>query len=296
MSSEKHSPRSRSVWSPLLAQDGFPPLSAQVQVEFGARTRGGRLSHPRADHFLIVRLGRHQETLLTSLRPGDVPLPFDEFGYGMLVADGSGEAASRLALSTLAHMALHFGKWSLRLDVQTAREVMERVERYYQHVDGVVGAQSQDGLSQDMHTTLTGLFSAGSDCIFAHVGHSRAYLFRAGQVVQMTRDHAVSSGAERPPGVLPPPAHDLAHMLTEVIGGSAGPLVVDVERFHLLDRDALLLCTNGLTDVVPDDRIRDVLMRPVTPDEQCQELVELAQSAGGQDDVTVLIARYQIPA
>ena len=73
-------------------------------------------------------------------------------------------------------------------------------------------------------------------------------------------------------------------------------MTVDVEHFGLLDRDVVLLCTNGLTDVVEGQRIEAALGRNVTPDEQCQTLVEMALDAGGQDDVTAVIAHYRIPA
>ena len=69
-----------------------------------------------------------------------------------------------------------------------------------------------------------------------------------------------------------------------------------VEHFHLLDRDVLLLCTNGLTDIVPAARIEAALERRVTPDEHCQTLLAMALDAGAEDDVTVVMARYSIPA
>ena len=96
--SEKREPHARgqSALSPVLGQHDFPPLSALVQVAFGAQSRRGKPDVKNSDHYLIVRLGRHQETLRTSLPRGEAPLPFNEFGYGMVVADGSGEAASRV--------------------------------------------------------------------------------------------------------------------------------------------------------------------------------------------------------
>ena len=99
------------------------------------------------DHYLITRLERGQETLLTNLPEGDVPRCFKEWGYAMVVADGMGGAArgdvaSSLAISTLVHLALHFGKWNLRINERVAQEVIERVERFYQSVGVVVAEEA----------------------------------------------------------------------------------------------------------------------------------------------------------
>lgn len=297
--------RHRVEPSPLRRPGDFPPLSAQVQVEFGARSRRGRLRTIKADHYLIIRMGRHQETLMTSLPRAEVPLPFDEFGYGMMVADGvgdtgDGEAASRLAISTLVHLTLHFGKWDLRIDERIAGEVMARADRFYRQTDQIVTERRRtEPALAGMQTTLTAAYSAGSDCFFAHVGHSQAYLFRDGQLTQLTRDHTIKERAtvrDRPPDVKPV-AKDLQHLLTDAIGaGQAGALRVDVEHFHLLDRDVVLLCTNGLTDMVPAARIEAALERRATSDEHCQTLLKMALDAGAQDDITIVMARYSIPA
>ena len=74
----------------------------------------------------------------------------------------------------------------------------------------------------------------------------------------------------------------------------AHPLV-EVERFQLKDGDCVLLCTNGLTDMIDDDRIAEVLALRREPGEQCATLVELANRAGGGDNVTVIIAEYRDP-
>jgi protein phosphatase len=221
----------------------------------------------------------------------------------MLLADGmgdsaSGEAASRLAISAFVHLYLHFGKWNVRVDEAVAREVMERAERFYRQVDSVVGGRTRVTPVSPGPTTLTIAYSAGNDCVFAHVGHSRAYLYRHGKLLQLTRDHTQSGEQADPewPLSTTPAAQDLQHMLTDAIGSHAASMKVDVEHFHLLDHDVILLCTNGLTDMVATQDIETTLGRTVTPDEQCQALVDMAIDAGGVDDASVAIARYRIPA
>ena len=284
-------------WSPLLGPDEFPPLSALVEVRFGAASHRGRQRLRNGDHHFVLRLGRSQETIVTSLPPAVVPLPFEEFGYTMVVADGGGEAGSRLALSTLVHLVLHFGKWNLRTNPDIAQEVMDRAERFYRQVDRVVNdtRTTYPGLA-GIDTTMTGLFSAGRDCFLAHVGHSRAYLYRDSMLLPLTRDHTVDS-PHVPAPTLPPVSKDLQHILTDCIGhGTPEGLTVDVEQFRLLDEDRLLLCTNGLTDTVSPDEIEKILAMRATPDRQCQQLVEKALELGAPDDVTALIADYCIPA
>ena len=142
------------------------------------------------DHFLIVELGRYQRTIATNLPEGEVPVRFEEAGYGMIVADGLGKAgatASRLAITTLANLVLQFGKWQLRIDPDTADDVIDRAKRFYSQVDQTVtetGSEQTD--LSGMGATLTAAYSAGDTLFLAHVGHSRAYLFRGGVLTQLT--------------------------------------------------------------------------------------------------------------
>jgi protein phosphatase len=292
--------------TPYVASTDFPPLSARVRVDFGAQSRRGLFHSVNEDHYLIVELGRHQKTVLTSLPESIVAGHFEEFGYGMIVADGfggtgTGESASRLALSTLMHLLLHFGKWNLRIDDQIAQEVMERAERFYRHIDSAVVNQSLKGQAPGLQTTLTAVFGAGRDLFFAHVGHSRAYLLRQGNLLRLTHDHTI--GRRRASTVpvaalvdVNSAARDLKHIILETMGmsGGSGP-TIDLERFQIDDDDRVLVCTNGLTDMVDEDVISGVLGAHQPPDEQCRKLVELAVAAGGDDDVTALVGHYHVP-
>jgi protein phosphatase len=88
---------------------------------------------------------------------------------------------------------------------------------------------------------------------------------------------------------------DLRHILTETIGGRISSPRVQVEHFRLADKDRVLLCTDGLTDQVDDEKIADTLAPYRNLDEQCQALVDLSLEAGGRDNVTVVMAQYLIP-
>lgn len=278
-----------------------PPPSVGVHVEFGARSLRSPLRTVNGDHYLILRLGRHQETLLTSLSEEQRPARFDEFAYGMVLADGmgrSGETASGLAISTLVHLVVNFGKWNLRIDDAVAEEVMERAGRFYRGVDSTL-VQAGHISSLELPTTLTAVFFAGSELFFAHVGHSRAYLFRDDALMQLTHDHTLDH--ERPDKKLKvdmsASVRDLHHIMTETLGGpgSSAPKV-DIERLGLLDGDVILLCTNGLTDVADDARIANALRLHRTPEGQCHALVDLATNSGGNDDATALVAHYRMLA
>jgi serine/threonine protein phosphatase PrpC len=283
-----------------LTDDAYPPPSSTVRVQVAARShRGGRPEND--DHFLIVELGRHQRTIATNLPDGQVPARFDESGYGMIVADGLGEAgvtASRLAITTLANLVLRFGKWQLRIDPDTADDVIDRARRFYQRVDRTVTetASERTDLS-GMGATLTAAYSAGDMLFLAHVGHSRAYLFRGGVLTQLTSDQTLrQSIADSGPGPFEAAANELDHVLTDVMGGHARPARIQVGQFELRGEDCVLLCTNGLSDVVDDKSAAAILGRRVSLDERCASLVDLALARGTRDNVTAVIAKYDVPA
>ncbi len=294
----------RRALSPLLDVEEYRPLSALVQVEIGARSARGISRQQNDDHYLALRLGRYQETLATSLPAADLPPRFDERGYIMLVADGlegtdAGGMASRVALSTVAHLAIHFGGWNLRVDGRMASEILERSELLYRQVSEAVFLKSQASESlTGMATTLTAAYSAGEDLFFAHVGHSRAYLFRDGELTQLTSDQTLERRlAENPrPSPVERRTQDLGHILLNTLGGRPGGVEVEIEHLRLMNSDRILLCTNGLTDVIDDDGIADILAGRRRPEEDCRMLVDLALEHSSDDNVTAVLADYRIPS
>jgi len=282
----------------------FRPRSAAVTVEFGVVTHPGLRRTTSDDHFLIVELGRSQRTIASSLPPGAVPDRFEELGFGMVVADGMGpngpEMASRLGLATLAQLVLQYGKWNVRVTERTAWEIVQRAEQFYRRVgETVTDASLQHPSLAGMSTTLTAAYSGGDELFVVHVGHSRAYLYRGGLLTRLTRDQTLAQRLAETGRTAPTElaAHDLRHVLTDALGRHAGEPDIEIQNYQLMDGDVVLLCTNGLTDVVEDDTIASVLGAAVGQplDPQCQTLCNLALERGGPDNITVVLARYRIP-
>ena len=296
--------RRRSMLLYALSVHEFRPLSSRIQVEFGSCSRPAPERATNEDNLLVMHLARHQNILATTLSLADVPPPFEEHGYAMVVADGSGRLgsgglASRVALSTLAHLVIHYGKWNLRVDGRVAEEIIDRAAWFYERAAQAVQRHSRASAElEGMCSTLTAAFSAGDELFYAHVGDSRAYLFRDGELIQLTRDHTLEQRLRESPGPVPVPSstHDLRSILTDAIGAGDGPPAVEVERLGLLDNDVILLCTDGLTSALDDHALADVLAQPRSLDDQCRALVDLAFARGSTDDATAVMARYRIPA
>jgi len=294
--------RRKVLSTPLKAED-FRPAAALVRADFGARSHRGRAHQENDDHYLVLRLVQHLDTLLTSLPSVDLLHGFEEHAYGAVVADGIGPAgagsvAARLAISTLAHLALRFGHAQMRIDPRIASEIIERSEWLYRRTHETVLQRSHAATElAGMAATLTSIYSVGTDLFVAHVGHSRCYVFRGGVLVQLTNDQTLRERRAISPYPIPvgQVLEDVQHVLTNVVGaGGDGPGVI-VEHFRLSDDDALLLCTNGLTDVVSDEAISDVLASRRSQVEQCDVLVDMALANGAADNTTVVIGNYHVP-
>ncbi len=289
----------------------FQPLSATIGLDVAGVSRCGPKQAHNTDHYVAIRLGRMQETLTTTLAASDIPPRFEEYAYALLVADGvdadgTGARASRLALSTLAHLAVRYGKWNVRIGPDTPAEIIEQGEFFYRQVnDAVAHAARTDPNLACMLTSLTAMYVAGADLFFAHVGQSRAFLFRNGVLIQLTMDHTlerlISANAElrrvrlaaRRPRHAGQPSDATKHA-TDALGQRGSPADITIEHVQLWSADRLLICTNGLTDVVREEQIADVLAGQRQPAEDARRLIDVAVASGATDCVTVLLADYRV--
>jgi protein phosphatase len=279
------------------------PISPVVSVDVAGLTHPGNVRRDNEDHFLVCRFGRFLERLQTNLPEGDVPPRVQEGGYALMVADGiggsaAGEWASRLAIRTLIELVLKVPDWILRAEDHSFREeVWRRAGEYFGQINAALAQQAQgDPGLRGFGTTLTVAWNLGPALFVAHLGDSRAYLFRQGQLHRLTRDHTLAQQmADR--GLLAQSeaaSHHLRHVLLKALGDTACAAEPDVRRFVLTDGDGLLLCSDGLTDMVAESAITGILLREQTANETCQHLVDAALQAGGKDNVTAIVARYRL--
>lgn len=282
----------------------YDPLTrtwTALSVDLGSATHTGHLREKNEDSYLVMRFGRSLERLSTNLDENLLESNYSLTGHGMLVADGmgglpAGDMASRLALAKLIELIVDTSDWTLALkrerDVKT---VMDRMTRRFFQIDEILKEEAKiDPALDGMGTTLTVAGILGNDLIIGHVGDSRAYLLRGDQFRQLTTDHTMAQ-ALIDAGVATssdPAPRSMRHVLTAAIGSLDNRILPQVQRFRLNAGDQLLLCTDGLTEMVDDDVIIRMLLEAESAQSACQSLIDLALAAGGSDNITLILARF----
>jgi protein phosphatase len=242
----------------------------------------------------LVRSGNEDQFLVTTLSRGD------EQDQLLLVADGmgghrGGEHASAMAVELIeqfvqnafehsqargadGEVVLHkFNEALRRTDAQVCRLASLRPELW------------------GMGTTVTLAYIIRGEAFIAHVGDSRCYLFRDSELHRLTHDHTlvqelISQGTIRPEDAA---KHQWRHVITNVVGGTKAGVQPEMHKLHLEAGDLLLLCSDGLNEMLSDEEIAAVLHHDDDPRRLCETLVSQANQRGGKDNVTVVVARFE---
>src|SRR5687767_957500 len=219
-----------------------------------------------------------------------------------LVADGmgghaAGEIASRIAVDSISEFILHTkeddGTWPHAYDEQFRRSTNRLMAALRMANTRVLEAMRKDARLRGMGTTVVAALAEEGTIAVAHVGDSRAYLIRDGELSRITNDHSwvfeqVQAGmlteaeAEK---------HPLRNVITRALGGAL-QVTPDASEIVVQAGDVFLLCSDGLTGMVPEDEI----LRLVTESngdlqKACQQLVDAANERGGLDNVTAILVK-----
>lgn len=291
--------QAEAEWDALAARY-FGKETPQVNVSFGAMTHPGKVRTNNEDHYSVVRRFRSRDVLLTNMPPNTYP-PHNDEAFALAVADGVGgaafgELASLIALRSGWELTGSAFKWPFKVNESESLEVQESIRVFIRMIHRRLQAESgPDSPLRGMGTTLTGALTIGMDAFIAHVGDSRAYVFRHGRLHRLTRDHTLAEQLVAD-GILhsiDEASSGFRSTLINCLGGSFEDVTVDTCHVPLQDNDQLLLCTDGLTDMVSEADIARILAATSATQQTCQSLIDAALANGGHDNVTVVLAQYQ---
>jgi PPM family protein phosphatase len=293
------------VIAPREEHGPFAVPAGMPEVDLCGLTDRGTVRERNEDQYVIADLQR-----AVWIRDASVPATQDARwsggAQGMLLAvadgiggHGGGDVASAVALDTVVQCAAYLLPWfspghsdgasaeqAVRDELVASADACE--SRLRRVADRKQIAQMAPG------TTLTVAYVIWPDLYILHVGDSRCYLLRGGQLIPLTRDHTVAQQlADR--GVMTPEAaaHSrFTHVLYNAIGGGHDGVAPDVRRVELTRGDRLLLCTDGVYGQVSEEAIREVLASGKSAADACRILIEEANRAGGRDNATAVVARF----
>jgi protein phosphatase len=203
------------------------------------------------------------------------------------VADGMGGAQAGEVASRIAARAFERGP---RNDDASAEGQLEEIAQ--QANRRIHRLAQEDSSRAGMGTTLTAAMLRDDEVALGHVGDSRAYLLRGGQLKRLTKDHSLVEELRRQGRLTEEQAEE--HPQRSIITRALGPepsVNVDTMTFPARDGDVFLLCSDGLTTMVSDDEIREILVDSRTLRSAVNRLVDAANRGGGRDNITAIAFR-----
>jgi PPM family protein phosphatase len=268
------------------------------EIDVHGLTHPGKVRTENQDHFLICALKKQMVVRMTSLPEVDqLTTEPERLAFLMMVADGvgggaKGAEASRIALEAVAKYVSSSMRCYYAAGSADDREFSEALEEgALQCHTQLVRRGEEDPESQGMATTLTLYLGVWPRAYLLQVGDSRCYLLRQGELTQITRDQTMAQELVDI-GVLTradASTSRLAHTLSSSIGGRQTAPVVT--RLDVAWGNVALLCSDGLTKHVSDERIRERLRSMTSAKQVCEDLLQDALEGGGSDNITVIVAR-----
>jgi len=268
------------------------------EIDVYGLTHPGKVRKDNQDHFLICSLRKQVAVQMTSLPVADdLAAGAERLAWLAMVADGvgaaaKGEAASRTALEAVmqyVNRSMHCYYASHTADDQEFFEALDQAA--HQCHEELLRRGEEDPDYRGMATTLTLFLGVWPRAYLLQVGDSRCYFMVRGELTQITRDQTMAQElVDR--GVLThadASKSRFAHTLSSSIGGpQTAPVVTRMDPDW---GNVLLLCSDGLTRHVDDNRIRDCLRAMTSAKQVCELLLDHALEGGGTDNITIIVAR-----
>jgi serine/threonine protein phosphatase PrpC len=269
-----------------------PPSRGEIRVKLFARTDVGQIREHNEDNFLVADMTRKTRGLLEANRAGIV----GKHGSLFAVCDGMGGAAAGEIASQLA-VDILYERMTEALDDALPLSRDELARRLVRSIEAaglrIFQDAKLDRTRRGMGTTVTAAALVDDYLFFAQVGDSRAYLLRDARLVQLTRDQSLVNQLIEAGQLTEEEAETFEHnnIILQALG-TADTVQVDLTFCELRRGDTLLLCSDGLSGMVRFEDIREILQSTPEPIEACKVLTERANQAGGHDNITVIVVRF----
>lgn len=220
-----------------------------------------------------------------------------------VVADGmgghsSGEIASKIAVEEVAEFFRmtsrdHDATWPYKMDKSRNYDENRLATGIKLANMRIFERASSDAKYKGMGTTIVSVHFAANFAYVAHVGDSRVYCFRNGELRQVTEDHSLLNDYLKAKKLTPEEIEAFPHKNVIVRAlGMKDTVTVDVSRVEAQENDIFLLCSDGLSGMVKDEAMRETLTKQTDLDTACSQLIDLANANGGNDNVTCILTRF----
>lgn len=281
----------------------FPQVSVELTVKAFGITDQGKVRETNEDQFLTAELTKSMRLWQTSLPAQPRVQVGEEQAHLFLVADGmgghrAGERASTLAVTAIEHFTLNSFKWFFGTDSIEAKKVLAQFQAALTQADAAIVEEAADRPElRGMGTTVTMAFQLGAQLCVVHVGDSRAYLYREGELHQLTKDHTLVADLVRSGVIQPDEAagHRMRHVITNVVGGPEAGVKVEARALQIQAGDRVLLCSDGLTEGVTDEVIATTLAAEREVEAAAKKLLAHAMAGPAKDNITMVVASFESP-
>jgi serine/threonine protein phosphatase PrpC len=286
---------------PTVPEEGHVPNSDQKprddEIDVFGLSHVGKVRQENQDHFLLASIHRHVQVIQTSLTHAQrLPLADERVAFLAMVADGvgggpAGEEASSTTLEVVTDYVVSSSKCYYQADPSEAQFIETLQAAALRSHEAVRRRAAEVAGKASMATTLTLWMGVWPWYYLLQVGDSRYYLYREGTLTQVTRDQTIAEELVAK-GVMTRAVaarSKLANVLSSAIGADEALPVVT--RLRADWGNVHLLCTDGLTKHVSDERIAEVLGAMTSSRQACEALLEMALADGGTDNISVIIGR-----
>lgn len=261
-----------------------------IELHLFGKTDVGQIREHNEDNFLLADLGKKQRGLRAE---ENETWSVSAGGLVLAVCDGMGGAAAGEVASQMATDLIHSKMLASSGHGERDRLALDVVKALEEAGKQILAEAMSNRSCRGMGTTATVAAVVDDQLLLGQVGDSRAYILRGGRLVQVTRDQSLVNQLIEAGQLTEEEAENFEHsnIILQALG-TADTVQVDLTFVELRRGDVLMMCSDGLSGMLRDSEIRELLVHAADPVEACRVLIEEANLAGGHDNISVIVGKF----